>query len=268
LGSVIDGASRALLPSPQFQIRCMIRWRMDIVDARLGSLISTKGLTFRRRSSGPEDTLVDWFLEQELVHVPPGHRATAFREPRVPSGFPDLVVVIWDQAKAMQWTEERAHVLPSDFRIMQFLAWDGPQNREAIAALFPNYERSLERLSAARMVRMVEERWEAETLDAVFAATQIIAIEAKMREWRSALDQAHVNTWFASLSCVLVPRVPKNSTLLEDARELGIIVFEQEASACALIPNEAAGPRSYVSWLFNDWAWSAARKSEHAYELT
>lgn len=233
---------------------------MQIVDAALGN--GAQGLSFRRRCPGPEDLLVDWFLTQDLVRIPSGHRATAFREPRLPSGFPDLVIVIWKEAIARQWSPARESLQASDLRLMHLLACSGPQTPEAIEALFPNWERSLQRLAEAGMVRTNKERWEIQSLDLVFAATQIIAVEAKIKEWRSALDQAHLNTWFASDSWVLVPRVPRNSTLLQDARELGVTVFAQESAICPMSAPAACTPRCYVSWLFNDWAWRAARQQE------
>jgi hypothetical protein len=235
---------------------------MQIVDAPLLSPGGARELSFRRRCPGPEDVLVDWFLEQELLRVPRGHRITVFREPRLPSGFPDLVIVIWREAIAMEWTPARACLLPSDLRLMQLLTSSGPQTSDAIGSLFPDHERVLARLLKAGMIRASLERWEAGSLDRVFAATQIIAIEAKIKEWRSALDQAHLNTWFAPVSCVLVPRVPRNSTLLQDARELGVTVFAQEQTSCVVSMPTDAAPRSYISWLFNDWAWRAARQQE------
>jgi hypothetical protein len=56
--------------------------------------------------------------------------------------------------------------------------------------------------------------------------------------------------------------VPRNSTLLQDARELGVTVFAQEQTSCAVSMPAQAAPRSYISWLFNDWAWRAARQQE------
>jgi hypothetical protein len=233
------------------------QWRtaMQIVDELWSG---APGLSFRRRCSGPEDVLIEWFLEQELVRVPPGHRVTVFREPRLASGFPDLVIVLWKERVAKQWSPARASLLPCDLRLMHLLTSSGPQTEEAIETIFPDWERPLARLEEAGMVRMCEEQWEHHSLDIVFAATQIIAVEAKMKEWRSALAQAHLNTWFASESCVLVPRVPRNSTLLQDARELGVTVFAQEQATCVLYRSLCGTPRSYVSWLFNDWAWRAA----------
>jgi hypothetical protein len=220
------------------------------------------GPSFRRRNSGPEEELIDWFLDQDLVRIPAGHRATVFREPRLTSGFPDLVIVLWKQDVAKSWSPSRASLLKDDLRLMHLLACSGPQTADSIRALFPAWERPLARLEAAGMVRLSDEHWEHDPLDRIFAATHIIAIEAKVKEWRSALEQAYLNTWFASLSCVLVPRVPRSSTLLQDAKELGLTVFTKEQATCILELDTDPKPRSYVSWLFNDWAWRAAEHHE------
>jgi hypothetical protein len=112
------------------------------------------------------------------------------------------------------------------------------------------------------MIRKARRFWQAQSLDTVFAATEIIAVEAKMREWRSALDQAHLNTWFASQSTILVPRIPRGSALLRDANERGVTVVAQESPTCALAARDEQMPRSYVSWLFNEWAWRMALPAE------
>jgi hypothetical protein len=231
------------------------RATMQIVDALWSG---ARGLSFRRRCAGPEDDLIEWFLDQDLVRIPVGHRVTVFREPRLPSGFPDLVMVLWKEEVARLWNPSRASLLNSDLRLMHLLTSSGPQTSEAIEAIFPDWERPLARLEEAGMVRMSQELWEHHSLEIVFAATQIIAVEAKIKEWRGALAQAHLNTWFASHSCILIPRVPRNSTLLQDAREMGVTVFAQEQTTCALNSSLESAPRSYVSWLFNDWAWRAA----------
>jgi hypothetical protein len=231
---------------------------MQIIDSFSSG---SNGFAFRRRCGGPEDQLIDWFLDQQFVRIPAGYRATVFREPRLASGFPDLVIVLWNEAVAQLWRPARASLAASDLRIMHFLVSAGPQTSGAVSSVFPNPQRGLARLEEAGMVSLHEGRWNHSSLETIFAATQIIAIEAKMKEWREALAQAHLNTWFASHSCVLVPRIPRNSTLLQDARDLDLTVFAQEQSACAINHSHEAVPRSYVSWLFNDWAWRAAENA-------
>jgi hypothetical protein len=191
--------------------------------------------------------------------VPRGHNVTVFREPRVPSGFPDLVIVIWKESIARRWNSTRAALTPSDLRLMHFLGNEGSKSTEELRSFFSaSVEDQLERLAVAAMVRNANGCWQALPLKTTFAASHIIAVEAKIGEWRAALEQAYLNTWFASESCVLVPRVPRNSELLREARELGVRVLAKESDCWDIRDRIRSKPRSYVSWLFNDWAWRTA----------
>lgn len=230
----------------------------QVLDAP--ALTAGRGLgpAFRRRSPGPESDLVEWFLSRELIRAPSGHRLTIFREPRLPTGFPDIVVVVWAEAVAMNWNSARKSLRVCDLRLMHLLVRLGRLTPGKLGALIPGYKRSMGRLLGAGMVEETRGGWKADALHNVFAASQIIAVEAKVCAWRAALDQAHLNTWFASRSCVLVPRVPRGSTLLRDARNLGLSVIARERTCRALTPTGAAAPRSYASWLFNEWAWRAS----------
>ena len=233
---------------------------MQVVDAELST--RAQGLLFRRSPSGPEQVLVDWFLQQDLVRVPRGHRVTVFREPRLPSGFPDLVIVIWKEAVTSRWKPSRASLTATDLRLAHLLTRSGPQTEDTLKAMFSTWKETLDRLAEAGMIRKTRRFWQIQSLDAVFAAKEIIAVEAKMKEWRSALEQAYLNTWFASRSAILVPHIPRGSTLLHDADELGVTVVAQENPTCALAVPEERIPRSYVSWLFNEWAWRTALPAE------
>lgn len=230
---------------------------MLVVDAHV--VPKSLGVSFRKGRGGPERELVNWFLERELVRVPRGHSATVFREPRLPSGFPDLVIVLWRESTTRLWAKERAHLTSSDLRLVHFLAHEGPQRLDNLRSLFSgSVEVGLERLGEASMVHNSRGCWQARPLKTIFAASDIIAVEAKVGEWRAALGQAHLNTWFASESYVLVPRVPRASELLRDAGQLGIKVISQEGMGQRIESSIRSRPRSYVSWLLNDWAWRAA----------
>jgi hypothetical protein len=120
---------------------------------------------------------------------------------------------------------------------------------------------SIDRLNAAGFLRASKARWLLRPLSGVFAARKIIAVEAKVSEWKAALQQADVNTWFASASYILVPEVPRRSSLLEMARRLGIGVWTKNRAPVK--PKRAEElPRSYMSWLFNEWAWRVSTQTE------
>jgi predicted transcriptional regulator len=220
---------------------------------------SGTGLSFRRSRSGPEQELVDWFLEQDAIRPGQGERVTIFREPRVASGFPDLVAVVWEESIASRWNSARRNLTASDLRVMHHLAVTGPVEMEVLTRLFRSQvERSLERLLLAGMVHYSERKWQGRPLPNIFAARRIVAIEAKVSEWRAALDQAFLNTWFTAESYILVPTLPRKTQLLDAALQRGIGVLCKEHGAWNFAPSATRTPRSYASWLFNEWAWRAA----------
>jgi hypothetical protein len=229
---------------------------MTIVDSTTNP--SKSGILFRKGRSGPEQDLVDWFLELHAVRTKKGERLTIFREPRLPSGFPDLVVVVWNESVAAKWATERRSIMPADLRLMQHLATDGQARAlDDLKSLFGlETERSLHRLERAHMVVLHKGQWRARALSRTFAIRRIVAIEAKVAEWRAALDQAFINTWFTAESYVLVPAIPKGANLLETALQRGIGVLSKERPR--LVERRVTQPRSYVSWLFNEWTWRLA----------
>ena len=214
---------------------------------------------FRRTRPGPEQELVDWFLKQGAVQARRGERVTIFREPRLPSGFPDVVVVVWKESVASCWRCSRRSLTVPDLRVMHHLSNSGPCDLSGLKLLFSRQvECSLERLLASDMVGYRSGRWRARPLSSTFAATRIVAIEAKMHKWRAAIDQAFLNTWFAPESYILVPYVPRKAQLTGVAFSRGVGVLCKEPLAWTLAPQHETRPRSYVSWLLNEWAWKAS----------
>src|ERR1700720_4292492 len=92
---------------------------MTVVDSTTNPIKS--GILFRKGRSGPEQDLVDWFLELKTVKLRKGERLTIFREPRLPSGFPDLVAVVWKESVMADWRTERRFITTSDFGLMHHL---------------------------------------------------------------------------------------------------------------------------------------------------
>ena len=93
----------------------------------------------------------------------------------------------------------------------------------------------------------------------VFAVRRLIAIEAKVIDWQDGLQQAFQNVWFASESYLLLPRLPQSSILIEKANHFGVglRVMGQALDSSELRSRQANIPRSYASWLFNEWVWRA-----------
>ena len=225
---------------------------MRIVDTKqTGSVFWP---TFRPRRLGAELDLLERFLSSPIFSVPPGCEALVFREPRLLSGFPDLVVVMWDAKKAALWARERTALTAMDVRLAHYVYHRGGPTEKNLRAVFPQASSCLRRLDAAGIVRSVQGRWHVRPISEVFAARQIIAVEAKISEWSVGLEQASLNTWFASSSYLLVPEVRGGNSLLTRARAVGVGIWTE--TRALLEPRRVWKlPLSYTSWFFNEWAW-------------
>lgn len=214
------------------------------------------GARFRRTRPGPELDLIESFLLAMPLHIPRGCRATLFREPRLESGFPDLVIVVWREDITLDWRPEREAVEVQDLRVMHFLHHARRANEEKIVEWFGRRAiSSLERLHDAAMIRRVGSIWTPCALRRSFAASKIIAVEAKIGRWSEVLNQALLNTWFASKSYVLVPN-PPSQLQLTAAQRLGIGVCSLDDQKVREVASESTPlPRSYASWVLNEWAW-------------
>jgi hypothetical protein len=219
------------------------------------------GIVFRKSRPGPERELVQEFLTEMPFSIPRGCRATIFCEPRLESGFPDLVIVLWNVAVAKNWVCDRSRLTKEDIRLVHYLHQTGTLSSSALRQrLSRNVMPNLDRLEAADLIYRVGDLWKPRSLARSFAARRIIAIEAKISEWARAINQAFQNTWFASDSFVLLPTEKRVENIHASARSLGVqlcsprkqLNYEPRVASHYL-------PRSYASWLFNEWAWRAAQ---------
>ncbi len=217
-------------------------------------------LAFRSFRSGPEQDLVETFLSGLRISIPQGYKCTIFREPRIESGFPDLVFAIWDRALTRVWNRKRADITRDELRLMHYLSQTGPCTTEELK-LLKNVvvERSLDKLQEAEMVSLKGGRWRARRLSDNYAVKHIVAIEAKVSNWREGVNQAFHNTWFANTSYVLLPRVPQNTDLNIKHRSMSISLrLPQETTFDFNRLPKRSMPLSYASWQFNEWAWRAS----------
>jgi hypothetical protein len=235
----------------------------DVITAANAEKIpgfSQVGLSFRKPTVGPEYELVLAYIDSQLP-APRGQKRTVFVEPEIESGFPDVVAVYWHAATALRWSSVRTQLTRVDIRVAHFLAMVGGTELDTFKPFFwKSIAPSLERLRSAGIVRAASKKWQLRSLRDIFAVRRLVALEAKIDHWRDGLHQAMQNTWFASESYLLLPRVPKGSDLLEEALRLGVGVKtrDQKLDSSEGPARRDRIPKSYASWLFNEWAWRAA----------
>jgi hypothetical protein len=211
------------------------------------------GAKHRTERVGPELDLVASFLNNGLFTAPLRCEMAIFQEPRIPSGFPDLVVVIWRPDVVRDWGVRRQQLRTEDIRLTHYLYQIGPASLQALDdGLGRKSLASLERLYEAGVAKPKRDLWALNPIHEIFAVRQLIAVEAKVSEWRVGMDQAWLNTWFASDSYLLLPHIPRGSKVLEVAKNIGVGVCTDKEQVVAPTCRPKL-PASYASWLFNEW---------------
>lgn len=180
-------------------------------------------------------------------------------EPALPTGVPDLIAVelrprrISTRAK---WRRFR----PLHLQILHFLSESGSRTIDEIERLLNHRSRTvaviLQDLENEGFVLRKRERFVTCSISNLFVVKHIVAIEAKMRAWREALEQAVTNLWFASHSYILIPALRCVDAVREEAEKfgVGVLVFDGEQTKTVLRPRKQRIPTSYGSWLINEWA--------------
>jgi hypothetical protein len=176
-----------------------------------------------------------------------------FQEPRLESGSPDLVYVSWRSEVVDKWSRHRDFLTLRHLKLLQYL-----HSRRSIVRTgslhFGAHRQLLRDLVVAGLVLEGGDDLTLTPLSRAFAATRIVAFEAKISEWSRVLRQAYANTWFASESYILLPRAPKHTRHIERARELGVGVYVLNSELRRLAsPRRYPLPASYASWQVNEW---------------
>lgn len=210
----------------------------------------------RKSTPGPEQDLLDAAF---ACFDWRGATPVVFREPRMPTGFPDIVAVIL-RDKELLFTPARSHLRQEHLRLLHHIYVMGRASENRLATSLMLRPAQLSKLVAdlesAELIRRSGTRVIARSLASAFVARRIFAVEAKIHDWHRAVDQAIANTWFASHSYVLLPERVWSKALRDHAGRhgVGVIVCDGTRTSLRLAARELPLPASYGSWLVNEWA--------------
>lgn len=209
---------------------------------------------------GPELDLIDRALSCGL---PIGYRGEKIllREPELPTGRPDVVVIFPRTQASLPRT-------PLDTQHLKVLheIWASSGLHEsalqiALGLTSRKLSNILSKLEQAEVIIRRGNFISSRSIDSVFGIRGIIAIEAKIKNWKAAIRQARTNLWFASESYILLPKRRDWGELVRHARRSGIgILCQIEEEVRQVAPAlRAQIPSSYGSWLFTELVnrWSA-----------
>lgn len=195
----------------------------------------------------------------EKVNQDPSFELSLIQEPFTGFGYADLVCVIWNKKIGSNWNEKRNLLQLSDIKILHHL-----YNRK-IYQKVSNIVRdlgfseksvcvSVEKLLESNLIQVNDSnRVKVKPINEIFFVKEIISIEAKLHDWKRALEQALNNTYFASKSYTLFPDgiVSKELVNTYSRTDVGIIAL---GSKCKVLkkPKRMPIPSTLSSWFFNE----------------
>ncbi len=185
-----------------------------------------------------------------------------FVEPRIETGFPDLVIVEYYLPPNDIWCQSRMELNNTDLKIlMHIISSSGPRVKVSALCELLGYEKeiiihSLKKLYKCKLIYLSksQESVRKVAIEKWCRIRKIVAVEAKIDKWHRAIEQANRNTWFATDSFVLLNKARCNQKVYDLCRQQGIGIILQNGRIDTILNSEHKDfPISYASLQFNEW---------------
>lgn len=218
------------------------------------------GLKSRIGKEGPELDLVEEFIHEiPKIFKPKKNKLALFIEPLIEGAYPDIVVAEYNPKIIDTWQKERNVLSNIDFKIFENLRqYQGLTSTQLFKNTNHNYKvllQSIEKLYDAGLVERKQGKWKSKPLSETYSVKRLISIEAKMKEWKTLLNQADANQWFASESYALSSVKNPRENTINKFKDYGVGLYSLSNQKLVKL-NEAKKqslPKSYMSWMFNEW---------------
>lgn len=219
------------------------------------------GLYSRKITIGAECTLVKQFIEYYsdcFLRKSKVHNLAVFIEPRIISGFPDIVFACYNPKMLDNWPSERLNINHHDLKILSYFVNNRGQNgSEIISALRISEKQilsSLEKLLDAKMILRKNKGWYLRPLKDIYGIKKLISVEAKVNNLKRVVEQSFINTWFASQSYVLTNVASPQPETIQNINKYGIGMYcKTEKFKKVIEAKEFMLPSNYISFQFNEW---------------
>jgi hypothetical protein len=219
------------------------------------------GLYTRPATLGDEYSLVEQFIDYFCHNFTRNNkkaRLAVFVEPRIDSGFPDVVFATYLPSITNNWSDTREGLDVYDLKLLSYLCTaDAVLGAKLIATLgFPEKQTiaSLEKLMDAKLVSYRDHSWRVRELRDVFSLTKLIAVEAKLNNISKVVEQTHLNTRFASHSYALTNSANPQGETIKTFKKIGIGLYGKDSQFHRIVEaRQHTLPSSYLSFQFNEW---------------
>lgn len=219
------------------------------------------GLYTRPATLGDEYELVEQFIEYYCHLFIRNNKKTklaVFVEPRIDSGFPDVVFASYLPSITDNWSDVRETLDIYDLKLLSYLCTtESVTGAKIISTLgFPEKQTltSLEKLMDAKLVSYRDRSWRVRELRDVFSLTKLIAVEAKLNDINRVVEQTHLNTRFASQSYALTNSARPQGVTVKTFKRFGLGLYGKDSQFRRLVEaKQYCLPSNYLSFQFNEW---------------
>ena len=206
------------------------------------------GLYTRPSTQGDELDLVEDFIEYYIHNFLKSNKTNnlaIFVEPKVASGFPDIVFASYSPKILENWSEQRENLETNDLKVLsQLLMTKGSTGSELITRLkMPEKDtiQAIEKLLDAHMIIRDHGLWKPVDIKKIYNIKKVA-------------EQSLINTWFASQSYALTSTSnPQSSTIKKFERQGTGLYCKKRSFRKIVEAKKLASPSSYQSLQFNEW---------------
>lgn len=219
----------------------------------------------RTATQGEEYELVKQFIEyyvSQFLKYDKGNNLAIFIEPKVASGFPDIVFASYSPAILSNWSDARKELETIELKVLSFVLMKKGISGTAIMSALQLPEKqvlcSLEKLLDANLIVRKKKAWYPNEMKAVYSVERLESVEAKVADLNRVVEQSFINTWFASHSYAVTSIANPHTSTVRKFTDNGIGLYcKLDKFEKVVEAKKLSLPSSYLSLQFNEWIGNA-----------
>lgn len=208
------------------------------------------GVGFRLPTAGPELCLVEDFLKSGLPDPDPGQELTVLLEPNTGGSYPDILVIYWNLSRIKNIDQKRNKMSRQDLRIFHYILNNPGSSKDNIRELFGRrFGSSLKHLCNEGIAYRRGERFYIYKKFERGVVDRLVAIEAKIDDWKEGIRQASSLCWITDERYLLITDKRSREKIISAASEFGVgVIFQGDC----LKKSVSSQRRPYGYWYINE----------------
>ena len=219
------------------------------------------GIYSRPVTEGEEFDMVKQFIKfkKEAFQPTATKNMAIFVETKINNAYPDVIFAEYDPRRYEDWPVPRNNLTSADLKVLFFIYKKrnvtSQRLVEGLSVRYKSLLSSLEALWDAKLIERKNGAWIIANERKIFGVKRLEAIEAKIGKWETVLQQAIINTAFASESFVLSKRKKEPDVdVVQRMRNfgIGIYLYNNKEFSCYTRANRNHFPLNYNSIYLNE----------------